>query len=158
MRVARLDHFTLRSERLEESRQFFEDVVGLVVGLRPPFDFPGYWLYPAEEPLPLVHLAKVDANDEGLRQYLGDRPTGVGGTLDHLAFRCSDLPSFEARLSRLTLPCQRRTVPSVGEHQVFVQDPNGITFEFIFPMTECASWTVDAAGVDQQPLNETIEK
>ncbi|WP_295537666.1 VOC family protein [uncultured Pseudacidovorax sp.] len=138
MRIEQLDHFTLRTTRLDASRQFFEQVAGLRVGPRPPFPFPGVWLYLNDRPV--VHLA-APAQDAALDDYLGMRHQGAGGAVDHIAFRGSDLPAFETRLRALALPYRGRTVPVLAEHQVFVADPNAVTIEFIFASTETASWT-----------------
>jgi len=48
-----LDHVTLRTKDLE-AKAFFETVLGLEVGYRPAFAFPGYWLY--ADGRPIVHL------------------------------------------------------------------------------------------------------
>ena len=142
MNILSLDHFTLRTRRLPETTAFYEQVAGLEVGWRPAFKFDGRWLYRGDTPV--LHLAIHDPADEQLRAYLGDRQVpaanGGSGALDHLAFRCTGLPSFEARLRSLAMPYRARTVPDVHEHQVFVVDPNGVTVEFIFSCAERASW------------------
>lgn len=140
MFVNRLDHFTLRTTRLEETLNFFQQLAGLVPGERPPFAFPGHWLY--AHGVPVLHLAVFDTGDAALRDYLSDRESASGsGAIDHVAFRCQDLPAFEARLKALDLNYRGRTVPSLREHQVFVIDPNGVHIEFIFDASESASWT-----------------
>ncbi|RYF08621.1 MAG: extradiol dioxygenase [Comamonadaceae bacterium] len=146
MQVHRLDHFTLRTEKLAATVAFFENVAGLVAGPRPPFGFPGAWLYGGGAAI--LHLAPFDPEDHELQRYLGARSAGSGsGCMDHIALRCTGLPAFEERLRRLGLPYSPRTVPQVLEHQVFVVDPNGIRVEFIFSSDEPASWTTDLAGV-----------
>ena len=146
MKVQRLDHFTLRTPLLQETRRFFEEVAGLVVGPRPPFQFPGYWLYAGDTPL--VHMAPHDPADARLTAYLGDRPVSEDtGVLDHVALRCTDLPAFEARLKALGQAYRARTVPACSEHQVFVVAPGRLTVEFIFDSRESSSWTADEAGV-----------
>ncbi|WP_245814149.1 hypothetical protein [Cystobacter ferrugineus] len=42
MRIQKIDHYTLRTEHIEATRQFLEEVAGLRVGPRPAFQFPGY--------------------------------------------------------------------------------------------------------------------
>jgi len=70
MTIARLDHFTLRTRRLDETTAFFVDVLGLHIGPRPAFPFPGAWLYLDDRPV--VHLAEAtDSDDSGLSGYLG---------------------------------------------------------------------------------------
>jgi hypothetical protein len=146
MKVRRLDHVTLRTPWMEETRRFFEEVAGLTTGPRPPFQFPGYWLYAGD--MPLVHLAPHDPADARLTAYLGDRIVSDDtGVLDHIALRCEDLPSFESRLKTLGRAYRARTVPACGEHQLFVVAPGRLTVEFIFDSRERASWSVDEAGV-----------
>lgn len=140
MNLQRLDHFTLRTTRLEQTRAFYERIAGLRHGPRPPFAFPGHWLYLND--LPVLHLA-APAVDAALAEYLGQRtgtPESGTGAVDHIAFRGVDLPSFEQRLRDESCLYRGRTVPEAGEHQVFLSDPNGVTVEFIFPSTEPASW------------------
>ncbi|UXH77253.1 VOC family protein [Roseateles amylovorans] len=147
MQVQRIDHFTLRTPHLAQTLAFYESVVGLTPGPRPAFGFPGAWLY--AQGRPILHLAElVPGANEALTRYLGDpavRPGG--GTVDHIALRCTDLPALEQRLRRLSVHYEARTVPALGEHQLFVIDPNEVRIEFIFDAAEPASWHTDAEGV-----------
>ena len=150
MHVKRLDHFTLRTGRLRETCEFFEAVAGFTLGPRPSFGFPGAWLY--AEGTPWLHLIGVGSGDAEVQRYLGERAGGSGsGSVDHIAFRCTDLPQFEARLARLGIAYAPRTVPDLREHQIFVTDPNGVAIEFIFAADERASWAADASGVALAP-------
>jgi catechol 2,3-dioxygenase-like lactoylglutathione lyase family enzyme len=45
MPLSRLDHVTILCSDLERSRAFYAEALGLVDGDRPPFDFPGAWLW-----------------------------------------------------------------------------------------------------------------
>ena len=45
MAVERLDHYTIRTADLDATRCFYTEVLGLSVGPRPAFTFPGLWLY-----------------------------------------------------------------------------------------------------------------
>ncbi len=146
MRVSRLDHFTLRTPLMEETRRFFEHVAGFTTGPRPPFQFPGYWLY--SDGRAIVHLAPHDPSDKRLSAYLSDRNVSADtGVVDHIALRCSGLPEFEERLKTLGIDYRGRTVPDLAEHQVFVIAPGQLTIEFIFHASETSSWRVDDAGV-----------
>ena len=51
-----IDHVTLRTSDLEGTRRFLENLLGLEVGYRPNFGFPGYWLYRSGRPI--VHLIR----------------------------------------------------------------------------------------------------
>ena len=48
MTVTTMNHFTVLSDDLEETRRFYCDLFGFKVGWRPPFQFPGWWLYAAD--------------------------------------------------------------------------------------------------------------
>lgn len=143
MPVERLDHYAIRTTDLEASRHFYTTVLGFQVGPRPPFDFPGLWIY-AGEPVAgsngVVHLIGIDPTDaEGLDEYLGakDPASRVGtGAVDHIAFAATGLADMRRRCASLAIPTRERTVPALGLHQVFVEDPNGVTIELNYPAAE----------------------
>ena len=130
MALQRLDHYSIRTPRLDETRRFYIEIMGLTEGPRPAFPFPGAWMYRAETAV--VHIVGYDPDDaEGLKGYLGDKElvsTGTG-TIDHVAFVADDLPAMQQRLQASGLPYRERAVPNLGLHQVFVEDPNGVTIE-----------------------------
>ena len=141
MFVRRIDHFTIQTEKLTETRNFFVELLNINEGHRPPFLFEGYWLYLDNQPI--IHLieAGYSADDE-VAKYLGLRPgvkTG-SGAFDHIAFRLEGYGSLLAKLKRLGWDFFERTVPDAKEHQVFVRDPNDITVELIFSDEEFLSW------------------
>lgn len=146
MPIGRLDHYSIRTLDVEASRRFYTEVMGFQVGFRPPFDFPGLWLYNGR-PYPgsygVVHIIGVDLNDpQGLKEYLGDRDLESlkgTGTVDHMAFAATGLTDMRARLKRLDIPHRERTVPSLGLHQVFFEDPSQVTIELNYPAAEAAS-------------------
>ena len=130
MPLQRLDHYSIRTPRLAETRRFYADILGLTEGARPAFPFPGAWMYQGD--VAVVHIVGYDPNDlEGLKGYLGDKPVvdSGTGTIDHVAFVAHDLPDMQARLRENGLAFRERTVPALGLHQVFVKDPNGVTIE-----------------------------
>jgi len=45
MSITTMNHFTVLSDDLEATRRFYCDLFGFRVGWRPPFQFPGWWLY-----------------------------------------------------------------------------------------------------------------
>jgi catechol 2,3-dioxygenase-like lactoylglutathione lyase family enzyme len=137
MALAKLDHYSIRTPRLDETRRFYAEVMGMHEGPRPPFPFPGAWMYVGDTAM--VHLVGYDPNDAaGLKQYLGDKPLADGGTgtIDHVAFVARDLPALKARLDGAGCAYRERTVPSLDLHQLFVEDPNGVTLELNFPGSE----------------------
>jgi catechol 2,3-dioxygenase-like lactoylglutathione lyase family enzyme len=49
MAINKLAHFSVRTTDIEASRKFYVEVLGFRVGFRPPFQFPGLWLYQGED-------------------------------------------------------------------------------------------------------------
>ena len=135
MPLSTLDHCSIRTVRLEESRQFYVDVLGMTEGERPDFPFPGHWLY--VDGLTVVHLVGVDPDDpSGLIDYLGgdlDPDSLEGsGSLDHIAFRATDSRSQIKRFEEHGVSYRERQVPNMDLYQLFVEDPNGVTLELNF--------------------------
>ena len=131
----RLDHFTLRTRKPAETVRFYTDVLGVKEGWRPGFRFPGHWLYQGETPI--VHIITITENEAELRDYVGERIDAPGsGAVDHIAFRCEGLDAYQERLLKLGHTFRERVVPNLEQHQLFIQDPNGITLELVFNATE----------------------
>ena len=146
MPVGRLDHYSIRTFDIEASRRFYTEVMGFTAGFRPPFDFPGLWFYNGAqypETTGVVHIIGIDRNDpQGLKDYLGDRdPASLEGTgtVDHMAFTATGLADMRARLARHGVAFRERTVPSLGIHQLFFEDPSGVTLELNYPAAEAAA-------------------
>lgn len=144
MPITKLAHYSVRTTTLDASRKFYTDILGFKEGFRPPFEFPGVWLYRGgdEADYGVVHLIGIDPNDpQGLVDYLGDKSADSlhgSAAVDHLAFLATDLTGMHARLESAQLAFRERTVPSLGLHQVFVEDPSGVTIELNFPAEEAA--------------------
>lgn len=89
MPVTKLAHYSIRTTELEKSCRFYERILGFKQGYRPPFDFPGVWLYKGddERDFGTVHIIGVDPNNpDGLIEYLGDKalPATGTGTVDRI--------------------------------------------------------------------------
>lgn len=146
MPVGRLDHYSIRTLDIEASRRFYTGIMGFTVGFRPPFDFPGIWLYNGvqyPETTGVVHIIGIDPhNPQGLKDYLGDRdPASLQGTgtVDHMAFTATGLGDMRRRLRQHDVAFRERTVPALGIHQVFFEDPSGVTIELNYPAAEAAA-------------------
>ena len=93
MSLSSLDHCSIRTVKLDATRNFYVDILGMEDGDRPEFPFPGAWLY--VDGVAVLHLVGVDPDDpSGLQQYLGgatDAESLTGsGAFDHIAFRAKD--------------------------------------------------------------------
>src|ERR1700687_2921879 len=150
MDIKRVDHYSIRTLDLEASRRFYTEVIGLKVGPRPPFDFPGFWLYSGDPPADLqnsarnyglVHLMGVDRdNPQALNNYVGERDAaslkGGTGALDHVAFAATGRQAMVERCRRGNVKFFERSVPRLGLHQLFRTDPDGVTIELNYPASE----------------------
>jgi catechol 2,3-dioxygenase-like lactoylglutathione lyase family enzyme len=132
MLINSLDHCSIRTTKLQETRQFFVDILGLEDGKRPDFPFPGAWLY--TDSTAVIHLIGVDPDDpSGLQRYVGGEISSDAlqgsGAFDHIAFRANDPSVLIERLKKTDYAYRERQVPNMNLFQIFVEDPNGITIE-----------------------------
>ncbi|MBC7622161.1 MAG: VOC family protein [Aeromicrobium sp.] len=140
-----LNHYSIRTADLDASRYFYETVLGLTVGPRPDFPFPGVWMYTGELgdfANAAVHIVGIDPlAPSGLQDYLGDRAaTSTGsGALDHVAFYADGIDAMVAHLRSLEVAFTQREVPSVGLQQLFLTDPNGIVVELNYKARSAAA-------------------
>jgi catechol 2,3-dioxygenase-like lactoylglutathione lyase family enzyme len=124
MSLTQLNHVTVRTDDLEGTRDFYQDVLGLKDGPRPPLAFPGYWLYCGE--MPVVHLVPKSNG-------IGGGASPDTGNFDHVAFTCDGFESMRQRFSQLGIAFREQDVPSIRLRQLFVEDPNKVMVELNFP-------------------------
>ncbi len=142
MGITKLAHYSIRTLDIAATERFYTQALGFRVGYRPPFDFPGLWLYLSEDEAEYgtVHVIGIDPdNPEGLKAYLGDQDLddlNGGGAIDHIAFQATGWNDLHGRLIHLGIPYRERNVPSLGLFQVFVEDPSGVTIELNYPASE----------------------
>ena len=132
MPVTDLNHYLLRANHLERTKDFYCNALGFEVMPRPDFPFPGYWL--GVNGKIQVHLAQAGVPNAKL-YYLGsprDAATSNSGVIDHVAFLASDPENFIARLKQLRIHCRPRSLPESGLYQLFIKDPDGLTIELNF--------------------------
>jgi catechol 2,3-dioxygenase-like lactoylglutathione lyase family enzyme len=127
MPLGGLQHYTIEPQDLEQTKDFYVDVLGLAIGDRPPLDFPGYWLYSGGQAT--VHL-------------MGTRKPRVRGTarkfedtgrFDHIAFAATDVDGMRKRLQAKNVKFRESIVPRTGDTQFFLYDPDGVGVELNFP-------------------------
>ena len=119
-----LHHFTVRTDDLEATRDFYAEVLGLEVGFRPDLGFPGYWLYCG--PTPVVHLVPRE-------NAIGGGPSGDTGPFDHVAFLASDFEGFKARLEAKGIKYRENHIQQPPIDQLFCPDNNNVMVELNFP-------------------------
>jgi catechol 2,3-dioxygenase-like lactoylglutathione lyase family enzyme len=114
-----LDHWNVYCKNLKATVDFYEKYVGLHAGDRPPFGFPGAWLYAGEKAI--LHLIS-----ESGREAHG------GGAIDHVAINCEDIRGTIDRVKADGIPFEVKKVPARPLQQVFLHDPDGIMIELNF--------------------------
>lgn len=131
MTLSSLDHCSIRTAKLAQTRDFYVDVLGMEDGDRPDFPFPGNWLY--VDGHAVVHLVGIDPDDpSGLIEYLGEvdlDDLDGSGSFDHMAFRAEQPDKLKSHLDKLGIEYRDRKVPDMDLFQVFLEDPNGVTIE-----------------------------
>jgi catechol 2,3-dioxygenase-like lactoylglutathione lyase family enzyme len=142
MSITKLAHCAIRTADLEASRRFYTEVMGFRVGFRPPFPFPGVWLYQPEDQSTsaVVHIISVDPDDskrdEGYWGIGSSKPRSGTGSFDHIAFLAADWPQMRALCQAHRVDYVERGVPELGLRQVFLHDPSGVTLELNYPVDE----------------------
>ena len=125
MAIHELNHINIRTTKMEETKDFFVDVVGLEIGWRPDFPSHGYWLYCGD--VPIVHLSPSDP--------AGDPRTihsGRGNGLDHIGMSARDLLGTEKTLMESGVIYRKCLAGGGRLVQVFLLDPNGVQVELAF--------------------------
>jgi catechol 2,3-dioxygenase-like lactoylglutathione lyase family enzyme len=102
--------------------RFYEEVLGFENGPRPPFNFPGAWLYSAGHPV--LHLNDISQTD---REQRAD-----SGVIDHVAFGSRGFEAMKKRLSGKGIDYRVNEVPNSTRRQIFLRDPNNVEIELNF--------------------------
>ena len=123
MAIDGMNHFTVLTHDLEATRNFYIGILGLKEGYRPPFSFPGMWLY---------------CGDQAVLHVIAGRklPEEAAGVLDHMAFSASDLPGTTRRLKDANIEYELRKQPDSRAWQLFCFDPSGAKVELDFAPSE----------------------
>ncbi len=123
MPATAMNHFTILTDDVDATIAFYGDLLGLAPGERPPFGFPGAWLYAGGAPI--LHVV-------GGRPRAELRP----GVIDHMAFSASGLAATIAKLDARSLRYECRRLSGAGTWQLFFHDPNGARVELDFDAAE----------------------
>ena len=127
MPVSGMNHFTVLTDDLEKTLAFYGEHLALKPGARPPFAFPGAWLYASNSGEAILHVIA------GI-----ERKVLVEGVIDHMAFSGRDLAGTVAKLKARGVAHDLRRLPAYGTWQLFFHDPNGAKVEIDFDQAETA--------------------
>lgn len=136
MPVTQLEHYLVVSDELEQTKDFYRDILGLVVGNRPDLGFAGYWLYLGD--IACLHLADRGSYAEYKARVGTPVPqqTADTGAIDHIAFNARGYEATIELLESRELEYRRNDIDEIGLKQLFIQDPNAITLELNFRDSE----------------------
>ena len=131
MTIGLVDHFNIviSPSQVDETLQFYREVLGLKDGFRPNFGRPGWWLYAGDHPV--LHIS--------LKDMASTR--GSTGSFDHIALNATGWPEMKAKLERLGIPFREQLVDDNKVLQIFFEDTNGLKIELDFKLdkTACTS-------------------
>lgn len=120
MTMAWLDHVNIRTARLDEMSAFYENVLGLKRGKRPPFEFGGAWHYCKGRAI--VHLVEATKNVPARE-----------APVEHFALRnTGSIKRFQSKLRKNDAPFYMVPLESIKMCQVNVFDPDGNKIEVQF--------------------------
>jgi catechol 2,3-dioxygenase-like lactoylglutathione lyase family enzyme len=129
MSVSSMNHFTILTDDLPATLAFYEAHLDLKPGARPPFSFPGAWLYAdgGRAKDPILHIVAGKQKDEL-----------VTGVIDHMAFTGRGLSATVAGLKARGIEYKLMQLIGYGTWQLFFVDPNGAKVEIDFDPAESA--------------------
>jgi len=127
MTVSAMNHFTILTDDLDKTMAFYREFLGLQPGPRPPFTFPGAWLYAEGASHAILHV-------------IADRPRAelLKGVIDHNAFTGQGLTETIRKLQARGIPYDLKRLPLYATWQLFFLDPNGAKVEIDFDPAEPA--------------------
>ncbi|SFG83053.1 VOC family protein [Neptunomonas qingdaonensis] len=121
MHITKLDHVNIRTTQIDAMTQWYTEVLGLSIGPRPDFSFPGVWLYTGEAAV--IHLVGVD------------RLPSIGADLklEHFAFKATGAEMFQDRLRTMGIRFYQENIDSINQTQIHLRDPdnNHVHIDFI---------------------------
>ena len=129
MPITRMDHFNILTDDLPATLAFYEEHLNLKPGARPPFSFPGAWLYAdgGKDKAAILHVVAGRQKKDLVR-----------GVIDHMAFYGTGLAATVTKLKAKGIAYELRKLPAYGTWQLFFFDPNGAKVEIDFDAAEPA--------------------
>ncbi|GAF64405.1 hypothetical protein BTS2_1298 [Bacillus sp. TS-2] len=115
-----LHHVSLNVKNLEQSKNFYQNIIGLKELERPNFGFPGAWYEIGSHQLHLI--VEGDA-------YL-EKSNNLNSKRDHFAIRVESYFNTLAYLKEKKLEVEENPMSKSGFAQIFCKDPDGNLIEF----------------------------
>ena len=121
--ILSINHIQLVAEKdlVLKLRDFYCNVVGLTEGFRPAFERFGFWLYIGDKDV--LHLITPKKGDERSFQK---------SSFDHVAFKTGNYQGVLKKLESLNINFEKKPIPGMTAHQIFLRDPAGNRVELNF--------------------------
>ncbi len=131
MKIRKLDHISISTDCLEETKRFYCDLLGMEEGFRPQLKTTGYWLYAGEDALiHLVERGSGDPDGESTTRKKADTNDIIeSGMDDHIAMSVEDSSGLVQYMKDNDVAYWDRLLADRGLYQVFIRDPNGVILE-----------------------------
>ena len=121
----KLNHVLVRTRDLSAMTQFWTRYIGLELGDRPPFSFPGAWLY--SDGQAVIHVVEDPTTEHS------------NAVLSHVALEGANYTDLIKTLIDNHIPYSEMDVPRTGERQVFINGPDGLNVEMLFDLDRLES-------------------
>ena len=130
MNVEALDHVNIITDRLDETAEFYSELLGLERRDAPAPLTPqnATWMFDAEDRA-IIHINSVDCPRAFDREV---QPGSLTGALHHVALRCKGYDEMLKRLDAMGAEYQTNLVEEIGLRQIFTPDPNNVLLELNF--------------------------
>lgn len=130
MSVEALDHVNIITDRLDETADFYAELLDLERRDAPPPLTPqnATWMYDRENRA-IIHINSTDCPRTYDREV---QPGSLTGALHHVALRCVGYKAMLNRLDDRGADYQLNLVEAIGLRQIFTADPNNVLLELNF--------------------------
>nr|WP_166180116.1 VOC family protein [Altererythrobacter segetis] len=130
MNVEALDHVNIITDRLNETADFYGQLLGLERRDAPPPLTPqnATWMFDAEGRA-IIHINTTDCPRTFDREV---QPGSLTGALHHVALKCTGYDEVKGRLDAMRADYQENLVSAISLRQIFTADPNNVLLELNF--------------------------
>ncbi len=130
MKVEALDHVNIITDRLDETADWYAELLDLERRDGPPPLTPqtAQWMFDAEGRA-IIHINSLDC----VRAYDREvKPGELTGALHHVALKLQGYEEVKARLDARGADYQENLVEAINLRQIFTADPNNVLLELNF--------------------------
>lgn len=130
MKVEALDHVNIITDRLDETAEWYAEMLQLERRDAPPPLTPqtAQWMFDAEDRA-IIHINSVDCHRTYDREV---KPGDLTGALHHVALRLQGYEEMKARLDAKGADYKENLVEAISLRQIFTADPNNVLLELNF--------------------------